>query len=104
LVTQDPSLERNIHYLRLRFFWAKELAYLGDVIGINSSEDFAIGDTIYTGDRKVAFPGISMFSPEKFTYIRNPNPSTYKSFQKGINQLLDEGAVQALRQGNDDDS
>jgi peptide chain release factor 3 len=81
-----------------------EIAYPGDVIGINNSGDFAIGDTIYTGNRKVAFPGIPMFSPEKFAYIRNPNPSTYKSFQKGINQLLDEGAVQALRQRNDDDS
>ena len=81
-----------------------EISYPGDVIGINNSGDFAIGDTIYTGNRKVAFPGIPMFSPEKFAYIRNPNPSTYKSFQKGINQLLDEGAVQALRQRNDDDS
>jgi peptide chain release factor 3 len=26
----------------------------------------------------------------------------YKSFQKGIDQLLAEGAVQALRQRNDD--
>jgi peptide chain release factor 3 len=74
-----------------------EISYPGDVIGINNSGDFAIGDTIYTGNRKVAFPGIPMFSPEKFAYIRNPNPSTYKSFQKGVNQLLDEGAVQVLR-------
>lgn len=74
----------------------------GDVIGINNPGNFAIGDTLYTGTQKVAFPGIPSFSPEKFAYIRNPNPSTYKSFQKGIDQLLDEGAVQALRQRNDD--
>jgi peptide subunit release factor RF-3 len=46
-----------------------EKAFLDDVIGIKDSGAFAIGDTIYTGNRKVAFPGIPMFSPEKFAYI-----------------------------------
>eukprot|EP00585_Thalassiosira_rotula_P002114 CAMPEP_0196147434 /NCGR_PEP_ID=MMETSP0910-20130528/25414_1 /TAXON_ID=49265 /ORGANISM="Thalassiosira rotula, Strain GSO102" /LENGTH=558 /DNA_ID=CAMNT_0041409853 /DNA_START=199 /DNA_END=1871 /DNA_ORIENTATION=+ len=79
-----------------------EVAYPGDVIGINNPGNFAIGDTLFTGNEKIAFPGIPSFSPEKFAYIRNPNPSTYKSFQKGIEQLLAEGAVQALRQRNDE--
>lgn len=48
------------------------------------------------------FPSFYSFSPEKFSYIRSPNPSDYKSFRKGIDQLLAEGAVQALRQRNDD--
>jgi hypothetical protein len=30
----------------------------------------------------VAYPGIPSFSPERFAYIRNPNPSVYKKFQK----------------------
>ena len=34
--------------------------------------------------------------------VRNPNPSSYKALQKGIDQLLAEGAIQALRQRNDD--
>eukprot|EP00980_Cylindrotheca_fusiformis_P006355 scaffold1356_cov123-Cylindrotheca_fusiformis.AAC.36 len=79
-----------------------EVAYPGDVIGINNPGCFAIGDTLYTGSNRVAFPGIPSFSPEKFAYIRSPNPSDYKSFRKGMDQLLDEGAVQALRQRNDD--
>jgi peptide chain release factor 3 len=79
-----------------------EVAYPGDVIGINNPGNFAIGDTLFTGNGKVAFPGIPSFSPEKFAYIRSPNPSDYKAFRKGIDQLLDEGAVQALRQRNDD--
>jgi len=79
-----------------------EEAYPGDVIGINNPGNFAIGDTLYTGNQKVAFEGIPSFSPEIFAYIRAPNPSDYKSFRKGIAQLLDEGAVQALRQRNDD--
>ncbi|KAL3903065.1 MAG: hypothetical protein SGILL_010591, partial [Bacillariaceae sp.] len=79
-----------------------EVAYPGDVIGINNPGSFAIGDTLFTGSDRVAFPGIPSFSPEKFCYIRAPNPSDYKSFRKGMDQLLDEGAVQALRQRNDD--
>lgn len=79
-----------------------DLAYPGDVIGINNPGNFAIGDTLFTGSGKVAFPGIPSFSPEKFAYIRSPNPSSYKAFRKGVDQLLDEGAVQALRQRNDD--
>jgi len=79
-----------------------ELAYPGDVIGINNPGNFAIGDTLFTGSGKLAFPGIPSFSPETFAYIRSPSPSSYKSFRKGISQLLDEGAVQALRQRNDD--
>eukprot|EP00536_Pseudo-nitzschia_multiseries_P004720 jgi/Psemu1/10641/gm1.10641_g len=79
-----------------------DLAYPGDVIGINNPGSFAIGDTLFTGTERVAFPGIPSFSPEKFAYIRSPNPSDYKSFRKGIDQLLAEGAVQALRQRNDD--
>jgi peptide chain release factor 3 len=79
-----------------------EVAYPGDVVGINNPCNFAIGDTLYTGTSRVSFPGIPSFSPEKFSYIRAPNPSDYKSFRKGIDQLLAEGAVQALRQRHDD--
>jgi peptide chain release factor 3 len=81
---------------------AIDVAYPGDVIGINNPGNFAIGDTLYTGPTRVCFPGIPSFSPEKFAYIRAPNPSDYKAFRKGLDQLLDEGAVQALRQRNDD--
>jgi peptide chain release factor 3 len=79
-----------------------DIAYPGDIIGINNPGNFAIGDTLFTGNAKVAFPGIPSFSPEKFSYIRSPNPSDYKAFRKGMDQLLDEGAIQALRQRNDD--
>ena len=58
--------------------------------------------SLASGNDVIAFPGIPAFSPEKFAYIRNPNPSNYKSFRKGIDQLLAEGAIQALRQRNDD--
>lgn len=63
------------------------------VVGLNNPNAFCIGDTIYTGPKRV-FPGIPSFSPELFCYMRNPNPSKYKQFVKGLNELLGEGAVQ----------
>lgn len=73
-----------------------ECGYAGDVIGLNNPNAFAIGDTIHTGPRRV-FPPIPSFSPELFCYLRNPNPSKYKQFQKGVTELLGEGAVQMLQ-------
>ncbi|KAI0562029.1 Peptide chain release factor RF3 (GTP-binding subunit) Rhodoplastic [Gracilaria domingensis] len=78
-----------------------DTAFAGDVIGLNNPGVFAIGDTVYTGG-KLSFPGIPSFSPELFAYLQNPNPSAYKNFRKGLNQLLEEGAVQLLRAGEDE--
>jgi peptide chain release factor 3 len=72
-----------------------EDAYPGDVIGLNNPGMFAIGDTIYTGSR-LEYEGIPCFSPEIFAWLRNPNPSAFKSFRKGVNELREEGAVQVL--------
>tara|TARA_B100000029_G_scaffold80001_1_gene71467 strand:+ start:738 stop:2393 length:1656 start_codon:yes stop_codon:yes gene_type:complete len=70
-------------------------AYPGDVIGLNNPGMFAIGDTLYTGKR-VEYEGIPCFSPEIFSWLRNPNPSAFKNFRKGVNELREEGAVQIL--------
>jgi peptide chain release factor 3 len=70
-------------------------AYPGDVIGLNNPGMFAIGDTIYNGKR-LEYEGIPSFSPELFAYLRNPNPSKFKQFQKGVNELREEGAVQIM--------
>ncbi len=72
-----------------------EDAYPGDVIGLNNPGMFAIGDTLYFGPR-VEYEGIPCFSPEIFAWLRNPNPSAFKSFRKGVNELREEGAVQIL--------
>lgn len=70
-------------------------AYPGDVIGLNNPGVFAIGDTIYSG-QKLEYEGIPCFSPELFAYLRNPNPSKFKQFRKGVNELREEGAVQIM--------
>ncbi len=77
-----------------------DTAYPGDVIGLNNPGVFAIGDTIYNG-KKVEYEGIPCFSPELFAYMKNPNPSKFKQFQKGIKELREEGAVQIMYSSDD---
>jgi len=72
-----------------------EVGFAGAVIGLNYPNTFGIGDTVYTGPR-VSFPGIPSFSPDIFCNLRNTNPLQYKQFQKGLHELVGEGAVQVL--------
>jgi peptide chain release factor 3 len=70
-------------------------AYAGDIVGLSSNDQFAIGDTLCVGE-SFEFEPIPTFSPECFALLRNPNPSKYKQFQKGIDQLRQEGAIQVM--------
>ncbi len=72
-----------------------EEAYAGDIIGLNNPGVFAIGDTICLGER-LEFEGIPYFSPELFAFLRNPNPSKFKPFHKGVSELREEGAIQIM--------
>ena len=70
-------------------------AYPGDVIGLSNPGVFAIGDTVCTG-APVRFQGIPRFAPEHFAVLRNLKIEKYKQFQKGIDQLGEEGVVQVF--------
>jgi peptide chain release factor 3 len=70
-------------------------AYAGDIVGLSSNDQFAIGDTLCVGPA-FEFEPIPSFAPECFALMRNPNPSKYKQFQKGIDQLRQEGAIQVM--------
>lgn len=72
-----------------------EVAYAGDVVGLNNPGAFAIGDTVYTGTH-LAYPPIPSFSPELFAYLKNADPTRYKPFYRGVSELQEEGAVQIL--------
>jgi peptide chain release factor 3 len=74
---------------------AIDVAYAGDVIGLNNPGTFAIGDTICLGPKR-QFAGIPCFSPELFAYLRNPNPSKFKQFRKGVAEIQEEGAIQIM--------
>ena len=70
-------------------------AYAGDVVGLANPGSFAIGDTLCTGS-PVAYDRIPAFAPEHFASVRNVDTGAYKSFQKGIAQLSEEGAIQVF--------
>lgn len=72
-------------------------AYAGDILGIMNQGQLQIGDTLSFG-KAVSFPGIPRFSPEHFCILHSA-PSARKSFSKGLEELLQEGAVQGLRDG-----
>lgn len=75
----------------------EDASFPGDVIGINNpSGTLAIGDTLYTGSRRISYTKIPSFSPEVFARCVNPTPSKSKQFNKGMAQLVAEGAVQQL--------
>lgn len=70
-------------------------AYAGDIIGFVGNSNFGIGDTI-TEDSSIVYHEIPKFAPEHFVLMHNPNPSNYKKFRDGLDQLLQEGVIQAF--------
>lgn len=70
-----------------------EDAYPGDVIGMNDTGNFKIGDTLTEGEQLV-FKGIPSFSPEIFRELVNTDPMKTKQLEKGIRQLTEEGVAQ----------
>jgi peptide chain release factor 3 len=70
-------------------------AYAGDIVGFVGNSNFGIGDTI-SGDQSILYKEIPHFAPEHFVFIHNPNPSDYKKFRDGLEQLLQEGVIQAF--------
>ncbi|MBU9789530.1 peptide chain release factor 3 [Lentilactobacillus sp. G22-6] len=69
-------------------------AVAGDIIGLYDTGNFQIGDTIYTGKSPIEFEKLPQFTPELFVRVSAKNVMKQKSFHKGIDQLVQEGAVQ----------
>jgi peptide chain release factor 3 len=74
---------------------AVEEAFAGDVVGLANPGTFAIGDTLCEGE-SLRFDDIPSFAPEHFALARSIDTSAYKSFQKGVAQLSEEGAIQVF--------
>ncbi|MDA0301781.1 MAG: peptide chain release factor 3 [Chloroflexi bacterium] len=70
-------------------------AYPGDIIGIADVGALGIGDTL-TVDAATEFEAIPRFEPERFARLRCRDVLRTKQFQKGLEQLEREGAVQVL--------
>lgn len=103
------EFKRNTPYLHVRhnkklkfsspnaFFAEKkeiiDVSYPGDIVGLQDTGNFKIGDTLTEGE-VLNYRGIPSFSPEHFRYINNADPLKAKQLYKGIDQLMDEGVAQ----------
>ncbi len=73
-----------------------EQAWPGDIIGIHNHGTIRIGDT-FSEKEPLTFTGIPNFAPEHFRRVRLKSPLKAKQLQKGVGQLVEEGAVQVFR-------
>jgi peptide chain release factor 3 len=72
-----------------------EEAFPGDIVGLPSNGQFAIGDTLVAG-AAFNFAPIPRFQPEHFALLRNTDIGKQKQFLRGLSQLETEGAMQIL--------
>lgn len=70
-----------------------DTAYPGDIIGLYDSGNYQIGDTLYQG-KKIEFEKLPSFTPEIFVKVSAKNVLKQKHFNKGVEQLVQEGAIQ----------
>ncbi|GAE35426.1 peptide chain release factor 3 [Halalkalibacter akibai JCM 9157] len=74
-------------------------AYAGDIIGLFDPGTFRIGDTLVEGEA-FEFDEMPHFSPEFFSSITVKEALKHKSFEKGLQQLTEEGAIQLFKTYN----
>ncbi len=70
-------------------------AYPGDVIGLTNPGLFVVGDTVSAGPN-LQFAPIPPFQPEHFSRLHNVHIDKNKAFNKGLEQLAEEGVIQVL--------
>ncbi len=70
-----------------------EDAWPGDVVGLFDPGFLRIGDTLTEGGN-FQFQGIPRFTPEHFATVVLRDPGKRKQLRKGMDQLIEEGAIQ----------
>lgn len=101
LIVKHHRLGREIRLSRPHGMVAGErttvdYAYPGDIIGVINPSLFAIGDTLsITGGFN--FKPLPQFQPEIFARLQPKDVGKRKSFDKGVLQLTNEGAIQLLK-------
>lgn len=68
-------------------------AYAGDIIGLYDTGTYQIGDTL-TSSKHIEYVDLPQFTPELFMKVSAKNVMKQKHFYKGIEQLVQEGAIQ----------
>lgn len=74
-----------------------ETAYAGDIIGIYDPNIYRIGDTLVQGKDTFHYDELPQFPPEVFKKVTAKNVMKAKQFRKGIEQLVQEGAIQLFK-------
>ncbi|WPP40721.1 peptide chain release factor 3 [Paenibacillus hunanensis] len=80
-----------------------EDAYPGDIIGLFDPGIFRIGDSLSQGS-SIVFDELPTFSPEIFAKVTAKNALKYKQYQKGLDQLTEEGTIQIFNAVSFDDT
>jgi peptide chain release factor 3 len=100
MMVYHTRLERKIRMTRPHRLFGRDRetideAFPGDVVGLVNPGLFSIGDTLCSSG-SVAFDPIPRFPPECFGVLRNQDFAKQKQFQKGIQQLEEEGVMQVF--------
>jgi peptide chain release factor 3 len=100
LVVRHHRLGRELRLSRPHSMVAQErstldVAYPGDIVGLINRDTFRIGDTVSTKGGFEHKP-LPSFQPEVFARIAPKELTKRKAFDKGLEQLVNEGAVQLL--------
>jgi len=74
-----------------------QTAVSGDIIGLYDTGNYQIGDTLTTSRDMYEFEKLPQFTPEIFMKVSAKNVLKQKHFHKGINQLVQEGAIQLFK-------
>src|SRR3954452_8310857 len=72
-------------------------AVSGDIIGLYDTGTYQIGDTLVAGKPLFQYEKLPQFTPELFVRVMAKNVMKQKHFHKGINQLVQEGAIQLYK-------
>ncbi|WP_100330716.1 peptide chain release factor 3 [Bacillus xiapuensis] len=72
-------------------------AVSGDIIGLYDTGTYQIGDTLVSGKPLFQYEKLPQFTPELFVKVSAKNVMKQKSFHKGIEQLVQEGAIQLYK-------
>lgn len=89
---------RHIRLAQPQQFMAQERviadeAFAGDIIGLTDSSLLHIGDTIAENAR-LQFIGFPRFAPEHFAQIELKYTLKHKQYQRGLDELVQEGLLQ----------
>jgi peptide chain release factor 3 len=102
-----PRIGKNIKLAQSTQFLADDRstvnqAVSGDIIGIYDTGTYQIGDTLTEGKKAFQYEKLPQFTPELFVRVTAKNVMKQKHFQKGILQLVQEGAIQYYKTRTED--